>query len=64
MNKIYPSRLTTGEEYTGNQAFKGAGIQRWCAKCESHRATGNGSHQRVQGVMQWVCKQHPKVTTK
>lgn len=60
MNKLYPSRLTTGEEYTGNQMFKGYGTKRYCAKCECHRTTGGGSFQRVMGLSQWVCKQHPK----
>ena len=58
MNKIYPSLTTTGEEYTGNQQFKGSGIQRYCPLCGCHRTIGNGSIQRVMGIRQWTCQKH------
>ncbi len=60
MHKVYPATLTTGEEYVGNQMYKGNGIQRWCPICACHKTTGGGSVQRVMGLRQWVCKQHEK----
>lgn len=60
MHKTYPATLTTGEEYVGNQQFRGLGVQRWCAVCGVHRTVGGGSIQRVMGLRQWVCVQHTK----
>ena len=57
---VWPATLTNGDEYTGNQQFKGNGILRWCALCGTHKTMGLGSIQRVLGLRQWVCKQHKK----
>ena len=61
MHKTYPARVTTGEMYTGNQQFKGSGIQKYCALCGSHRNQLGGTIQRVMGVRTWVCQRHKKV---
>ena len=60
-SSTHPGTLTTGEPYTGNQQFKGFGVQRWCPICGCHRTIGGGSMRRVLGLKQWVCQQHPKV---
>jgi len=36
------------------QQFKGNGIQRWCAICACHRATGGGT-------VRWVCARHKEI---
>ena len=61
MHKTYPATLTDGTEYTGNQQYKGAGIQRYCPVCGCHRNQLGGTIQRVMGLRQWVCVRHPKV---
>ena len=58
---VPPATMTDGSEYTGHQQFKGAGQQRYCAKCREHMPYRDGSMQRVMGGMHWVCAKHPKV---
>lgn len=61
MHKTYPATLTTGEEYVGNQQYKGSGIQKYCALCGCHRNQLGGSIRFVMGGRHWVCQRHPKV---
>lgn len=62
MHKTYPATLTTGKEYTGNQQFSGCGIQRYCPVCACHRNQLGGTMRQYQGIKQWLCARHPKVT--
>ena len=43
------------------QQFKGNGIQRWCAICACHRATGGGTVRWVMGGRHWVCARHKEI---
>lgn len=64
MHKVYPATVTTGEEYTGNQQFKGMGLTRSCALCGQHRPIGGGFLKHCFGGRHWVCSRHPKAGTK
>lgn len=57
-------RLTTGETYTGNQQFAGAGQQRYCGLCGTHKPHAGGHIRMVLGLRTWVCSRHPKVGKK
>jgi hypothetical protein len=53
-----PARVQDGTAYTGNQQYRGNGILRYCAYCKCHKSTGGGRMPLVQGIKQWVCKEH------
>lgn len=61
-NELPPPRVTTGQPYTGNQAFKGNGLHRSCAACHQHRITTGGHSSPRHGGL-WICADHPKPKT-
>jgi hypothetical protein len=58
MHKVYPARLTTGEEYTGIQQFQGMGTVRWCCICGVFKEQLGGTVKHRMGGRNWACKLH------